>query len=49
MKWGWGVTIFLCDFSLPTGTLGFSPGGPKRFEPSQSSAESKVFYPAHLG
>lgn len=36
----WGVTIFLCDLSLPTGTSGFSPGGPKKFEPSQSPAQS---------
>lgn len=51
MEWGWGVTIFLCDLSLPTGTLSFSPKrrGPKKFEPSQSSAQSKVFYRSHLG
>lgn len=49
MEWGWEVTIFLCDFPLPTGNLCFSPGGPKRFEPSQSSAQSKVFHCAHLG
>ena len=45
---GWAVTTFLRDLSLPTGTLGFSPGGPKRFEPSQSSTQSKVFCRAHL-
>lgn len=39
---GWGVTSFLGDLSLPAGTLAFSPGGPKRFEPSQSSMQSKV-------
>lgn len=48
MEWGWGGTVFLCDLSLPTGILGFSPGGPKRFEPSQSSTQSKVFYCTHL-
>lgn len=49
MEWGWGVTIFLCDLSLPTGTLGFPPGGPKRFGLSQSSTQRKVFYSTHLG